>query len=61
MDVRPEAVCKQMFLTMQFTIESRSRRAGNNTTNSEKGGKGKKKVMVVEVQKMIPLLKHTAL
>jgi len=57
-DTRPQAVYKQMFLAVQFTVRSRSRTAGNNTTNTEKGEKGKKKVTAVEVQKIL-LLKHT--
>lgn len=53
LDVRPQTVCRQ-FLTVQFTLGSRPKRAGNNTMNTENEEKAKKKVIAMEVQK-IPL------
>lgn len=51
LDVRPQTVCRQ-FLTVQFTLGSRPKRAGNNTMNTENEEKAKKKVIAMEVQKI---------
>lgn len=56
-DIRPQTVFRQ-FLTVQFILGSRPKRAGNNTMNTKNEGKAKKKVTAMEVQKMY-LLKHT--
>lgn len=59
LDIRPQTVCRQ-FLTIQFTLGSRPKRAGNNTMNTENEKKAKKQVTAMEVQKM-HLLKHAYL